>query len=122
MHSIASLKVSSAVRGGAIGDHIEAFEPETDIDASAERVYDVADLDVRFVELGRVSLSCTDRCRAGLCDDRPFFHAEVARQKRLRDRYLRLKPQHPDKPPDWWFDTHGIDGTEMVDVAFESSV
>jgi hypothetical protein len=54
--------------------------------------------------------------------DHPFFHAEVARQKRLRHRSLRLKPQHPDKPPEWWFDTHGIDVTAMVDVTFEGGV
>jgi alanyl-tRNA synthetase len=45
--------------------------------------------------------------------DHPYFGAEAARQQRLRDRYARLKPHHPDKPPDWWFDTHGIDLDEV---------
>lgn len=45
--------------------------------------------------------------------DHPVFRAEVARQKRLRARYARLKPFHPDKPPEWWFDTHGIDPNEI---------
>lgn len=45
--------------------------------------------------------------------DHPFFRAEAARQQRLRDRYTRLKPHHPDKPPEWWFDTHGIDLDEI---------
>ncbi|WP_343715398.1 alanine--tRNA ligase-related protein [Inquilinus sp.] len=45
--------------------------------------------------------------------DHPFFRAEVARQRRLRDRYARLQPRHPDKPPEWWFDTHGIDLDEI---------
>jgi alanyl-tRNA synthetase len=41
--------------------------------------------------------------------DHPFFHDEVDRQKRLGERYKRLRRQFPDKPPEWWFDTHGID-------------
>jgi alanyl-tRNA synthetase len=45
--------------------------------------------------------------------DHPYFRAEAARQQRLRDRYVRLKPHHPDKPPEWWFDTHGIDLDEV---------
>ncbi|WP_342240189.1 alanine--tRNA ligase-related protein [Inquilinus sp. OTU3971] len=45
--------------------------------------------------------------------DHSYFRAEAARQQRLRDRYARLKPHHPDKPPEWWFDTHGIDLDEV---------
>lgn len=45
--------------------------------------------------------------------DHPYFRTEVTRQQRLRDRYARLKPRHPDKPPEWWFDTHGIDLDEV---------
>ena len=45
--------------------------------------------------------------------DHRFFHDEVERQKRLRERYKRLKPQYPDKPPEWWFDTHGIEIADM---------
>lgn len=40
--------------------------------------------------------------------DHPFFHEEVERQSRLKRRYDTLRPKHPDKPPEWWFDTHGI--------------
>ena len=45
--------------------------------------------------------------------DHPYFRAEAARQQRLRERYARLRPSHPDKPPEWWFDTHGIDLDEI---------
>ncbi|MCV9964470.1 alanine--tRNA ligase-related protein [Pararhizobium sp. BT-229] len=45
--------------------------------------------------------------------DHPFFVDEVERQKRLLRRYDVLKPKHPDKTPEWWFDTHGIDVSEL---------
>jgi len=45
--------------------------------------------------------------------DHPFFEEEIARQKGLRAKYLRLRDRHGDKSPDWWFDTHGIDVAEM---------
>ncbi len=45
--------------------------------------------------------------------DHRSFHDEVERQKRLRERYKRLKPQYPDKPPEWWFDTHDIEIADM---------
>jgi alanyl-tRNA synthetase len=45
--------------------------------------------------------------------DHRFFHDEVERQKRLRERYKQLKPQYPDKPTEWWFDTHGIEIADM---------
>ncbi|MDW9481944.1 hypothetical protein GOB57_25165 [Sinorhizobium meliloti] len=45
--------------------------------------------------------------------DHPFFADEVERQKRLLRRYEVLKPKHPDKTPEWWFDTHGIDVGEL---------
>ncbi|NTJ63377.1 hypothetical protein G6M50_09245 [Agrobacterium rhizogenes] len=41
--------------------------------------------------------------------DHPYFEQEVERQERLRSRYLRLHEKYPDMPPEWWFDTHGID-------------
>jgi alanyl-tRNA synthetase len=41
--------------------------------------------------------------------DHPVFHEERARQARLQARYERLRTKHADKPPEWWFDTHGID-------------
>lgn len=45
----------------------------------------------------------------------PFFAEEVARQQRLRAKYLRLRDKHPGMSPEWWFDTHGIDLAEMRD-------
>ena len=38
---------------------------------------------------------------------------EVERQERLRAKYERLKVKHSDQPPEWWFDTHGIDLNDM---------
>jgi len=46
---------------------------------------------------------------AGGVLDHPFFHEEVERQSRLVEKYERLRHKHPDKSPEWWFDTHGID-------------
>jgi len=45
--------------------------------------------------------------------DHPFFEQEVVRQERLRSRYLRLREKYPDMPPEWWFDTHGIDVADL---------
>lgn len=45
--------------------------------------------------------------------DHPFFTEELVRQQRLHERYAQLKPKHPDKPAQWWFDTHGIDIADM---------
>lgn len=45
--------------------------------------------------------------------DHPYFEQEVERQKRLRSKYLRLRDKHPDMTPEWWFDTHGIDVSDM---------
>jgi alanyl-tRNA synthetase len=47
--------------------------------------------------------------------DHLFFEQEVERQQRLRLLYDRLKPKHSDRPPEWWFDTHGIVLSDMVD-------
>ena len=41
--------------------------------------------------------------------DHPFFEDEVQRQEKLVHRYQRLRVKHPDKSPEWWFDTHGVD-------------
>jgi alanyl-tRNA synthetase len=41
--------------------------------------------------------------------DHPFFLDEVERQRKITERYEKLREKHPDKPPEWWFDTHGID-------------
>ncbi|WP_133711284.1 alanine--tRNA ligase-related protein [Rhizobium sp. BK313] len=45
--------------------------------------------------------------------DHPYFEEEVERQKRLRAKYLRLSEKHSDMSPEWWFDTHGIDLSDM---------
>jgi alanyl-tRNA synthetase len=45
--------------------------------------------------------------------DHPYFVEELERQKRLLRRYHVLKRKHPDKKPEWWFDTHGIDVREI---------
>ncbi len=47
--------------------------------------------------------------REGIELDHPFWFDEQRRQERSVERYLRLQPRHPDKPPEWWWDTHGID-------------
>jgi alanyl-tRNA synthetase len=49
--------------------------------------------------------------------DHRYFRDEVERQKRLKKRYDRLKAQYPDKSPGWWFDTHGIDVSEIEEQA-----
>jgi alanyl-tRNA synthetase len=46
--------------------------------------------------------------------DHEFFEQEFERQQRLRLLYDRLKSKHSDKPPEWWFDTHGIVLVDMV--------
>ncbi len=45
--------------------------------------------------------------------DHPYFEQEVVRQERLRSKYLRLREKYPDMPPEWWFDTHGIDVADL---------
>lgn len=45
--------------------------------------------------------------------EHPFFTKEVERQEKAKIRYEKLKIKHPDKPKEWWFDTHGIDLDEM---------
>lgn len=44
---------------------------------------------------------------------------EVERQKRLRAKYLRLRDRHAEISPDWWFDTHGIDFSELGETLDE---
>jgi alanyl-tRNA synthetase len=51
--------------------------------------------------------------REGISLDHPVFRREVERQQRLRERYLRLRPHHPDASPQWWWETHGIDVNEV---------
>ena len=45
--------------------------------------------------------------------DHAFFREEVERQSRLVEKYERLRHKHPDKSPEWWFDTHGVDVETM---------
>ncbi|MBY5336791.1 hypothetical protein HFO99_23165 [Rhizobium leguminosarum] len=51
--------------------------------------------------------------------DHPFFAEEVERQKRLRAKYLRLRDRHSEMSPDWWFDTHGIDLSDIGEIMNE---
>jgi alanyl-tRNA synthetase len=39
----------------------------------------------------------------------PVWEQEVQRQQRLQERYQKLLEHHPDKPPEWWWETHGIE-------------
>jgi alanyl-tRNA synthetase len=45
--------------------------------------------------------------------DHDFFKSEIERHEKAKERYLRLKDKHSNKPKEWWFDTHGIDLDEM---------
>ena len=51
--------------------------------------------------------------------DHPFFKEEVERQSRLYAKYLRLRDRHSAMSPEWWFDTHGIDISEMRQIKGE---
>jgi len=55
--------------------------------------------------------------RMGGTLDHPFFLEEIERQERLRARYLRLRDRHPGMTPEWWFDTHGIDVSDMRETS-----
>jgi alanyl-tRNA synthetase len=46
--------------------------------------------------------------------DHALVQDEIARQRRSYERYERLRRKHPDKPREWWWDTHGIDLDEVV--------
>lgn len=45
----------------------------------------------------------------------PFMKDELDRQTKLKLRYAKLLPKNLDKSAAWWFDTHGIDLTELLD-------
>jgi alanyl-tRNA synthetase len=45
--------------------------------------------------------------------EHPFFQEEVQRQQKIKERYERLKERYKDKSKEWWFDTHGIDLSEL---------
>lgn len=51
--------------------------------------------------------------RLGVGLDHPVWREEQERQARLRERYRRLLPQHPGQPPEWWWETHGIDVSDQ---------
>jgi len=38
-----------------------------------------------------------------------YFALEKQRQEKLTHAYHKLKRRYPDKPKEWWYDTHGID-------------
>jgi alanyl-tRNA synthetase len=42
-----------------------------------------------------------------------YFNDEIERQLKIRERYERLKDKHQDKPKEWWFDTHGINISDI---------
>ena len=54
--------------------------------------------------------------RQGGTLDHPVFHAELRRQERLREMYMRLWHRHPGMTAAWWFDTHGIVVTDFDDA------
>jgi len=45
-----------------------------------------------------------------------YFKQEVERQKAIQEKYNRLKYRYRDRTAEWWFDTHGIDITEVIEV------
>lgn len=45
--------------------------------------------------------------------EHPFFEEEIKRQEKIRERYERLKNKNKDKSKEWWFDTHGIDLSDL---------
>jgi alanyl-tRNA synthetase len=45
--------------------------------------------------------------------DHPLFEAERLRYDKQRQLYERMKRRHPDKDASWWWDTLGIDLTEL---------
>ncbi|MCB9700084.1 MAG: hypothetical protein H6738_25070 [Alphaproteobacteria bacterium] len=52
--------------------------------------------------------------RRGVPLDHPVWEDERRRQERTRDRYHQLLPHHPDRSPEWWWETHGIDVSEVT--------
>ena len=46
--------------------------------------------------------------RIGGTIEHPYFNDEIERQNKILSKYNRLKDKHSDKPPEWWYDTHGI--------------
>jgi alanyl-tRNA synthetase len=46
--------------------------------------------------------------------DHPIFIAEQERAVKVWEKYERLRDKHPDKPKEWWYDTHGVDLEEVM--------
>jgi alanyl-tRNA synthetase len=42
-----------------------------------------------------------------------FFKDEIERQKKILERYNKLKDKNKNKTKEWWFDTHGINIDEL---------
>lgn len=42
-----------------------------------------------------------------------YFEQEIERQKKIIERYEKLKNKNLDKSKEWWFDTHGINLDEL---------
>ena len=51
--------------------------------------------------------------REGIELDHPLWRVEQERVQSALDKYERLRRRHGDRPPEWWWDTHGIDITTL---------
>jgi alanyl-tRNA synthetase len=51
--------------------------------------------------------------KKGFKIDHKFYYDEIERQRKIFERYEKLKVKHKDKSKEWWFDTHGIDLAEL---------
>lgn len=45
-----------------------------------------------------------------------FFKDELDRQIKICEKYSRLKVKYKDKPPEWWYDTHGININDIPNI------
>ncbi len=50
--------------------------------------------------------------------DHPFFRKR-SNARRGRVQYLRLRHRYAEMSPDWWFDTHGIDLSDIRETMDE---
>lgn len=41
--------------------------------------------------------------------DHEYFYSEQEKREEAKGRYHKLLHKHEDKPPEWWWETHGID-------------
>lgn len=51
----------------------------------------------------------TQLIKNGVEIDHPYFEQEKIRQEKIQKKYLRLKDKYPNKPKQWWYETHGIE-------------